>query len=562
MGAAAPSAEVIDRAATRSGRIAVTGRYHRLPVKIEDVYEIDKGTVLGSGYNGQVHLARSRSSGEGQADKFAVKGFKLAGASKEKMEELWSECEIFLAMDHPHVARLVDVFETDSKITLVMECIEGGEVFKRVQARKRYTEGDAATAVYQMLLAINYIHSHGVAHRDIKLENFLYESKESDHLRLIDFGFSKVFKPNTLMHLSCGTLSYVAPEVLEHNYTQQCDLWSLGVVTFILLFGYMPFGGGESVQVQKIKTGNYTVKQDRWDKVSPIGQDFVKKLLVVKPNERLTAKTALAHAFLKKRTEDNESHLDQGIVDSLTSFGQASAFRRAALHMMAWSLSNEERAQVRDAFIEMDTDRSGAITLGEFKKVLHDHFHVEETEAEAAFHALDQNHDDEIHYSEFLAAMVSTRIRVHDDLMKQAFRRFDADASGFIDKNDLKQLVGESFEGVDLSQVIKAADTDHDGKVSYEEWIAYVLHTREEEQHHAAGAIIDQEISRGECSCYRPLMRRKKTGEGAPAVVPEAEATNGIDLVEKNGKGPAGPASTGNGGKTKKENVPSCCSVL
>merc|ERR1719444_653260 len=92
-----------------------------------------------------------------------------------------------------------------------------------------------------MLLAVNYIHSHGVVHRDIKLENFLYETKEGDHLKLIDFGFSKIWSPNTKMRASCGTLAYVAPEVLSQNYTSKCDLWSLGFIAFILLFGYMPF---------------------------------------------------------------------------------------------------------------------------------------------------------------------------------------------------------------------------------------------------------------------------------------------------------------------------------
>merc|ERR1712217_676905 len=119
------------------------------------------------------------------------------------------------------------------------------------------------------------------------------------------------------------------------------------------------------------------------------------------------------------------------------------------------------------------------------------------------------NHTEEIHYSEFLAAMVSTRIRVHDNLIREAFRRFDADGSGFIDRNDLKHLVGDSFEGASLETLIKAADTDSDGKVSYDEWISYVMHTREEEHHDAAAQIIDRELSRVDCACFRLQMRRK-----------------------------------------------------
>merc|ERR1740117_2836405 len=105
--------------------------------------------------------------------------------------------------------------------------MDGGELFDRVIELKRFSEQDAADAVWQMLLSLNYIHSHGIVHRDLKLENFLYEKKDGRHLKLIDFGFSKIWDPNIAMQLSCGTLSYVAPEVLRKKYTSQCDLRSL-----------------------------------------------------------------------------------------------------------------------------------------------------------------------------------------------------------------------------------------------------------------------------------------------------------------------------------------------
>jgi len=140
------------RASSRCGKVAVSGRYHKLPKRLSDEYEPAKkggaAVVLGTGYNGSVYLVTSKSTGL----KYAVKGFHLHGVSKDKVEELETEAEIFLCMDHPHVARLVAVYEDDKMLNLVMECMDGGEVYERVLARRRFNEHDAAPTLYQMLL--------------------------------------------------------------------------------------------------------------------------------------------------------------------------------------------------------------------------------------------------------------------------------------------------------------------------------------------------------------------------------------------------------------------------
>jgi len=506
--------DVTKRVESKMGSLQLTGRYHRLPKKLADDYTLQV-KVLGSGYNGQVHAAKNKTTGA----KVAVKGFKLHGVTKDKRDELETECEIFLAMDHPHVARLVDVYESKEELNLVMECMEGGELFERVTQRKKFTEKDAADAVWQMLLSINYIHSHGVVHRDLKLENFLYDSKDSNHLKLIDFGFSKIYGANDpKMQLSCGTLAYVAPEVLDKSYTSKCDLWSLGVITFILLSGYMPFSGDERKQVQMIKTGQYVVKKDIWAKVSENGTGFVKGVLEVNPTKRMSAEQALAHPWIHKRDELATGELDATIMDSLCKFSQASQFRRACMSMMAWSLTNEERASVRNAFIELDKDRSGTIQMSEFKKAIEEKLHISDEAAAGIFEALDQNHDEEIHYTDFLAAMMSSRIQVHDDLVKQAFQRFDTDNSGFITKDNLKQVLGDSYDGATVDQMISEADMKGDGQISYEEFIAYLRDGGANEEHQmAANAIIDKEIQNGSNTKQGPACRMKTSTFVPPA---------------------------------------------
>ncbi|CAK9094630.1 unnamed protein product [Durusdinium trenchii] len=523
--------QVTVRAVERSGRLNITGRYHRLPKRMEDDYE-SLPQVLGSGYNGEVKLARCKTTGA----KFAVKAFKLRGVSKEKRKELESEAEIFLGMDHPHVASLTDVYESEDQLYLVMECMLGGELFDRVVKRKRFTEKDAAKAVYQMLLAVNYIHSHDVVHRDIKLENFLYEAQDSDHLKLIDFGFSKIWQPNTTMAVSCGTLAYVAPEVLEKSYTSQCDLWSLGVVAFILLFGYMPFSGPETKQIHDIKEGNFTKKPAIWGKASHTCKDFVQKLLVVNPNKRLTAAEAVEHPWLK--AQDHQHVIDQTMVEDLCNFAKVSVFKRACLNMLSWSLGVEERKQVRDAFLQIDKDRSGTITINEFKQAVEQNLQIDDETLEKAFKALDASHKDEVHYHEFLAAMVASRIHLHDHTLQVAFRRFDVDNSGFITVENLREVLGQTFEGNEVQSLLSELNLKNDGAISYDEWLEYLKGAHGAVEPHyadAAARVIDtergkhhkQEAEEGRTSSKtvrsKNLSQNNLGGRQSPNTAKEAE---------------------------------------
>lgn len=504
--------EATEKAAARLGRASVECRYHRLPKRLADDYNMEK-KALGTGYNGQVLLARRKGSNQ----PVAVKAFKLNGISREKKAELVSEAEIFLSMDHPHVGRLLDCYESEDILSLVMECLEGGELFDRVSERKAFKEQDAANAAKQMLLAVNYIHSHGIVHRDIKLENFLYEAKDTDFLKLIDFGFSKVWSKNTKMEVSCGTLSYVAPEVLAKSYDSQCDMWSFGVVVFILLVGYMPFSGAaESDQIRQIKAGTFTMKKPKWAKVSADGFDFVEKLIVVNPKVRLTPEQALQHPWIANLNAATADYVDVNIAESLKSYASKSKFRKACLQLMAWSLTTQERASVRDAFMQLDSSNTGKINLVQLKDILQDKFHMEEDETDKVFRALDQNCDEEIQYSEFLAAMMATRIKLHDGLLKETFRRFDYTGDGNISEKDLKEVLGPD---ANVKEIMAQVDKNHDGTISYEEFIGY-LHDQHDENpgNDAVLDSIDRELnsksSLGDDEEEAPRLRKRDVIQG------------------------------------------------
>mmetsp|Transcript_86049 Transcript_86049/g.200077 ORF Transcript_86049/g.200077 Transcript_86049/m.200077 type:complete len:322 (+) Transcript_86049:42-1007(+) len=265
--------------------------------KLSESYEISD-TVLGKGLGGEVVLVRGKGSDKSFAMKTVKKKQRGDVANKAS---LTNEVEIFMALDHPHIVQLHSIYETGSHLFLLMECCSGGELYARLQQRGAFPDADAIEATQQMLKAVSYLHGRRIVHRDLKLENFLYQSDEpTAHLKLIDFGFAHVWDGVTLMKAPCGSLSYVSPDVLfGDGYTDKCDLWSLGVIVWMLLSGYPPFHGEEQVIMTKIKAGQPDWShQKRWKPVTTEAIDFVRKLLVKEPKRRMDASAAARHPWL------------------------------------------------------------------------------------------------------------------------------------------------------------------------------------------------------------------------------------------------------------------------
>lgn len=487
------------------GSIPVTGRYHVLPKTIDDDYICDKKKELGTGFNGTVFVGKSRASGE----EVAVKPFKLFGLRKEEKRMLRNEVELFLGMDHPHIAILKDVYESHAELSLVMEHLEGGELFDRISMIKSFSEHEAAHTASMILLAVRYLHEKHIVHRDLKLENFLYATKEHKWLKLIDFGFSRHHREGAKkMTLGCGTSAYMAPEVVDMGvgYDSQCDLWSMGVVVFILLMGYMPFSGGDLEVQRKIKVGDMLIKEETWGGLTEEAKSFVLGLLVVDPSKRMTASQALEHPwvinrfdgedpgtlFSKESLASNGRNADQ-IIESLQKFAGASKFRKACMKMMALSLTIEQRSTVRAAFLEIDVDKAGTVTLTEFKTVLQANLEITDEEVANIFNSLDSRCDQHVEYSDFLSAMVGSKIAIDGDLIRSAFRRFDVDNTGFISADNLRAVLGSCNRG-DIDKIMAEADAlCPDGKIDIEEFEAYLTQEATDDQLEAAFGLIQDE---------------------------------------------------------------------
>jgi calcium-dependent protein kinase len=461
-------AEAVWRLEAQLGHVAFSARHHQLPRRIEDDYN-RSSQVLGSGVNGNVISAKRRGCPSGQT--FAVKSFSLNKVDPKKRKHFAAEAEVFLCMDHPNVVRLYDVYESNESLHFVMERLDGGELFDRVKQQRFFPEAEAAEVAWQMLLALNYIHSHGIVHGDIKLENILYDSPGSKHLKLIDFGFSKRWDPSSQAGVTgrvCGTQSYIAPEVLlDQPCGSQVDLWGLGVVIFAILSGYMPF-----CKPDEIIAGKCMIIPEKWKGVSEEGVDFVKSLLTVDPLQRMTAHQALNHPWISRRHAQGIHQVDDTTVEALRNFSHCPLLRRCCMQVVAWSLSEQECAPVEDIFLEMDAKHEGRITLGELRQELP--AQVDDSEVREIFHALVSDHDQEIHYSDFLAAMLDTRIKITDDLLHSAFERFDVEHSGKVMVANLCEVLGEHFDGQRVVSLIKEAGLSDHGSFGYKEFEAYM----------------------------------------------------------------------------------------
>ncbi|KAM4810006.1 serine/threonine-protein kinase Chk2 [Rhinophrynus dorsalis] len=263
--------------------------------------------TIGSGACGEVKLAFEKSTCKKVAVKIINKRkFKLSTSNSEQPISVDTEIEILKKIDHPCIIKIENFFDSEDFYYIVLELMEGGELFDRVITCTRLKESTAKLYFYQMLLAVQYLHENGVIHRDLKPENVLLSSASEECLiKITDFGQSKILGETSLMRTLCGTPTYLAPEVLNTEgtagYSSAVDYWSLGVILFVCLSGYPPFSE-QNCKIplkNQIAGGKYTFIPAAWEHVSKPALDLVKKLLVVDPNKRLTTKEALEHPWLK-----------------------------------------------------------------------------------------------------------------------------------------------------------------------------------------------------------------------------------------------------------------------
>lgn len=261
---------------------------------------------------------------------FAIKIVKKKNLQPEELATINEEVDIMHKINHTNVVTLYEIYDTPKHLYMVLELLTGGELFERIVAKGSYSEKEASRLTAQICSAIKYLHDIGIVHRDLKPENLIYKSSDDDApIKITDFGLAKFLGKDTPMTTACGTPGYVAPEILKNEpYDSAVDMWSLGVILYILLCGFPPFYDENAAGLySQIKRGEYDFPDPYWTDISASAKDLVSKLLEVNPEKRLSCDQLMQHPWIGG-DEATDNDLGKGFRDRLSRFNARRKLRR------------------------------------------------------------------------------------------------------------------------------------------------------------------------------------------------------------------------------------------
>jgi len=445
------------------------------PGKITEFWDIDK-KKLGEGSYGSVSKCNNKSTGVTRAVK------SISKTQMKNLDRFKMEIAIMKIMDHPNIIKLYESFEDHRNIYLILELCTGGELFDRIIDSGHFTEVQAALVLQNMFRAIFYMHENHICHRDLKPENFLFTTKEpieKTHLKVIDFGLACKFADSQVLTTKAGTPYYVAPQVLAGKYDQSSDLWSLGVIMYVVLCGYPPFYGETDADVlAKVRLGNFSFNAADWKSVSEDAKNLIRMLLKMNPRDRYTAEQALNHVWVRNKAPKAAGvALQSGLVDNLKGFRSQNKLKKAALHVIASQLGESQIKALRDTFMQLDHNGDGLLTAQEMREGLQSAGLKEiPADLQEILECVDSDGSGVIDYTEFLAATLDKKVYMCEDVCWQAFRIFDRNGDGKIDKNEINHVLNDSSvqstAARDIAEIMQEIDKNGDGEIDFQEFMA------------------------------------------------------------------------------------------
>ena len=458
---------------------------------LTEIYNVEK--QLGEGGYGQVFLVRHKKMNLLRAMKM------ISVNSKNEEEQTDEEIELLKQLDHPNIVKLFEYFSDEDKYYLITEYCKGGDLFDLIKRKRKFSEMSAAYIMYQIFRSLLYCHStHHLMHRDIKPENIVVfkENNIGEDLygvKLIDFGIAKIFnklEKNKEQKIK-GSLNYIAPEVLKRNYDEKCDIWSCGVILYILIIGTYPFNGNDNNEIlYNIEQGNYTFPEWFTQNSSPQVRDLIQQCLKVNPSSRISAKQALEHPFfeLYKIKEFfinvTESFLNETI-NNIKKYKIKNSLQELTFTYLVHNYPNQyEITLLYRVFNKFNICNDGKLTKDELKDGLMKNLFKDKTSREAAekeaniiFEKLDWNNNGYIECEEFVRAGIDKRLLKSEKILRFTFDYLDKNKDGKISIDELIEVFGivSQEDERQMVELVKSIDRDLDGQISFYEFYGMML---------------------------------------------------------------------------------------
>jgi len=451
---------------------------------------------LGEGSYGTVYMVNHLHSNQERAMKVIMK--REVENTQKIDDEIMNEIHILKKLDHPNIVKIFEFYNSQKYYYLITEYCKEGELFDKITNEGPFSEKVSSYIMYQIFSSVNYCHSMNIIHRDLKPENILIEKQENDKhidfskrlykIKIIDFGTAKIFDKNKIERKMIGSSYYMAPEVISKKYNEKCDLWSCGVILYILLSASPPFSGKDDNQImESIKKGVYDIKSDNWKYISSEAKDLIKRLLDQNVNTRLSAEEALAHPWFKQnRTKELFNFLlpekVKEMLDNLQRYCPNKVLQNTAFAYLVHN--NPQNLQVEDAFKLfnlIDKNGNGKINKKELKEGLNDFKLNKDIDIDSLVNRIFDRYDGDnngyIEYEEFVRGCIDKDKFINDDIIKMSFRYFDKDNNGEITYEEVKSMFekncrnNKNIENM-IKNIILEVDTNRDGKISYEEFFS------------------------------------------------------------------------------------------
>ncbi|CAI2387395.1 unnamed protein product [Moneuplotes crassus] len=443
---------------------------------------------------GKFGVVQSATSVKNPDLKVAVKSIRLENI-KSLFHSFASEVYTLKKIDHPNVVNIIEIFREESEIHIVMEFIEGVELFRYLLMSEKFEESKAAIVIRQLVKVVKYINSLGICHRDIKPENILFNPKTLQ-IKVLDFGMATFFHKKTRLECKCGSPYYIAPEVLDGSYNKECDMWSVGICTYVILTNTFPFDPERLEDLfSAIRYRKIPFFKEDWKNLSKESKKFVEALLQKDPKKRLTPDEALTHPFLSDK-DGSEFKFNPIFLQKLVTSDSCTPFKKQICALIIRHIDSKTREELEKCFQDLDTEGTGFIKPSQLLLCL-EKSKISDSKLDEIKRSIEFQKDVPIDFSSFMTKVLFLKKKFTEENIRKVFQELDQDNLGYVTKDNMtdyfhrkhsETILEESDEFFQYSRIEKERELElyksfcsRTEQVNFETFKSYILGPRKEE---------------------------------------------------------------------------------